>query len=82
MEVGGAVISLEHGDTTTGLEQLFHQPQRWDGMGEVFEDKADEYVIEGLRFERQRIQIRVQKFDIDSPAAATRSIARASDAVA
>src|SRR5207244_1254018 len=23
MEVGGAVISLEHGDTTTGLEQLF-----------------------------------------------------------
>src|SRR3989454_838702 len=64
MEVGGAVISLEHGDTTTGLEQLFHQPQRCDGMGEVFEHKADEYVIEGLCFERQRIQIRVQKLDI------------------
>src|SRR6266704_7171424 len=51
MEVGGAVISLEHGDTTTGLEQLFHQPQRCDGIGEVFEHKADEYVIEGLCFE-------------------------------
>src|SRR2546425_13229452 len=33
-------------------------------MGEVFEHKADEYVIEGLCFERQRIQIRVQKLDI------------------
>ena len=26
MEVRGAVIALEHRDTTTGLEQLFHQP--------------------------------------------------------
>src|SRR6266568_8582831 len=33
-------------------------------MGEVFEDKADEYVIERLCFERQRIQIGVQKLDI------------------
>ena len=33
-------------------------------MGEVFEHKADEYVIEGRCFERQRIQIRVQKLDI------------------
>src|SRR2546428_8578928 len=33
-------------------------------MGEVFEHKADEYVIEGLCFERQRKQIRVQKLDI------------------
>src|SRR5437773_6591389 len=64
MEVGGAVISLEHGDTTTGLEQVFHQQQRCDGIGEVFEDKADEYVIERLCFERQRIQIGVQKLDI------------------
>src|SRR2546427_879411 len=64
MEVGGAVISLEHGDTTTGLEQLFHQPQRCDGMGEVFEHKADECVIERLCVKRQRKQIRVQKLDI------------------
>src|SRR2546422_1706318 len=28
MEVRGTVISLEHGDTTTRLEKLFHQPQR------------------------------------------------------
>src|SRR5205809_1131231 len=33
-------------------------------MGEVFEDKADEYLIERLCFERQRIQIGVQKLDI------------------
>src|SRR5437016_1791117 len=64
MEVCGAVISLEHGDTTTGLEQLFHQLQRCDWIGEVFEHKTDEYVIEGLCFERQRKQIRVQKLDI------------------
>src|SRR2546421_2405875 len=29
-----------------------------------FEDKADEYLIEGLCFKRQRIEIRVQKLDI------------------
>src|SRR6266571_2768327 len=51
MEVGGAVISLEHGDTTTGLEQQFHQLQRCDWIGEVFEHETDEYVIEGLCFE-------------------------------
>ena len=64
MEVRGTVISLEHGDTTTRLEQLFHQLQRCDRIGEVFEHKADEYVIEGLCLERQRIEIRVQKLDI------------------
>src|SRR5437879_2101639 len=64
MEVGGAVISLEHGDTTTGLEQQFHQLQRCDWIGEVFEHETDEYMIEGLCFERQRKQIGVQKLDI------------------
>src|SRR2546427_3889212 len=64
MEVCGTVISLEHGDATTGLEQLFHQQQRCDWIGEVFEHKADECVIERLWFERQRKQIRVQKLDI------------------
>src|SRR5213592_4931161 len=47
MEVGGAVISLEHGDTTTGPEQLFHQPQRCDGMGEVFRPGGSVTVFEG-----------------------------------
>src|SRR2546426_5014031 len=64
MEVCGAVISLEDRDGATGLEHLFHQLQRRDWIGEVFENKADEYVIERLRFERQRRQIRVQKLDI------------------
>src|SRR3989441_1282231 len=64
IEVRGTVISLEDRDGPTGLEQLLHQPQRCDGIGEVFEDKADEHVIEGLCFERQRKQIRVQKLDI------------------
>src|SRR2546426_8891346 len=64
MEVRGTVISLENGDGTTRLEQLLHQLQRCDWIGEVFEHKADEYVIEGLCFERQRIQVRVQELDI------------------
>src|SRR6266581_1350406 len=64
MEVRRTVISLEDRDGPTELEQLLHQLQRCDWIGEVFEDKADEYVIEGLCFEWQRIQIGVQKFDI------------------
>src|SRR3989441_6203229 len=64
MEVRGTVISLEDGDGSTGLEQLLHQLQRCDWIGEVFEDKADEYLIEGLCFKRQRIEIRVQELDI------------------
>src|SRR5205809_947828 len=64
MEVGGAVISLEHGDTHTRLEQQFRQRQRCYWIGEVFEHETDEYVIEGLCFERQRKQIGVQKLDI------------------
>src|SRR3989454_271540 len=64
MEVGGAEISLEHGDTTTGLEQLFYQPQGCDWIGKEFEHQADEYVIERLCCERQGIQIVLQQLDI------------------
>ena len=41
MEVRGTVISLEDRDGPTGLEQLLHQLQRCDWIGEVFEHKAD-----------------------------------------
>src|SRR5713101_3171711 len=61
MEVCGTVVSLEDGDGAAGLEQLLHQLQRCDRIGEVFEHTADECMIERLSVERQRKQIRVQK---------------------
>src|SRR2546428_9022179 len=64
MEVGGDEIALEHDNPPSGLEQQFHQLQSCDWIGEVFEHETDEYMIEGLCFERQRKQIGVQKLDI------------------
>lgn len=53
MEVSRSVIALDYGDGAAGPEQLVQNRQRINGMRKVFQDEADENMVEGLRVERQ-----------------------------
>src|SRR3990172_11444285 len=46
MEVGGAVIAFNHRNGSTGLQHVFECSQRLNGLGQMFEDKAQEHMIE------------------------------------
>ena len=53
VEVGRAVVALEHGDRAAGLEHLLQREQGLDGAREVLQHEADEHVVERRRREGQ-----------------------------
>ena len=53
MEKSRAVITLDNGDRSFSLQDLFQPDQCLDRIPQMFKDETDEYMVEGFRFERK-----------------------------
>ena len=64
MEVGGAVVALDHGEGAARPHDALQRLQRRDRRGQVLQHEAHEHVIEGPIRKRQREQVGALERDV------------------
>jgi hypothetical protein len=67
MKVGRSVVALDHGDGAAGTEQPAKNRQRLDRPGQVFQDEADEDVVERPVGEGQGEDVRLPELHVGQP---------------